>query len=46
MVEVLTQEITAESVDPDEEITVGAFEISANWNIVNGAEIPFVFHDE
>ena len=42
MVEVLTQEITAESVDPDEEITVGPFEISVNWNIVNGAEIPFV----
>ena len=42
MVEVLTQEITSESVDPDEEITVGPFEISVNWNIVNGAEIPFV----
>ena len=42
MVEVLTQEITAESVDPDEEVTVGPFEISVNWNIINGAEIPFI----
>jgi len=42
MVEVLTQEITTGSVDPGEEIPVGPFEISVNWNIDNGAEIPFV----
>ncbi len=42
MVEILTEEIITESVDPNEEITVGPFEVSVNWNIENGVEIPFV----
>ena len=42
LVEILTEEITTELVEPNEEITVGPFEISVNWNIDNGVEIPFL----
>ena len=42
MVEITTPEIITGPVSPNEEITVGPFELTVSWNIDDGTEIPFV----
>jgi len=42
MVDIITPEIITGPVSPNEEITVGPFELTVSWNIDDGTEIPFV----
>ena len=42
IVEVITDSIIVGSVNPNEEVVVGPFEIAVNWNIDNGIEVPLV----
>ena len=41
MVEILTEEIVTNSVEANEEIIVGPFDLSVSWNVDDGSEIPF-----
>ena len=42
MVDIITEEVTTDPVGPNEEITVGPFELSVSWNVDDGTEIPFI----
>ena len=43
MVNIITQELSCEPVPPGDTVSVGPFEFNVNWNVENGASIPFLF---
>jgi len=42
LADIITDSVVIETVYPNEEITVGPFELMVSWNVDNGIEIPFI----